>query len=156
VRIGEATHDQIHLAHAAPPGAKQNPPPALIERCATKGGAGHQAPFLPPVHAVSIRQQEESFLADRLIQPLEVCGAASARAYIGRNACCQHGRVAKRGRPAPFQIDLLKDGLVMAEQKTDSFLTNRLSAHTVFQNAARMLFQSSTRCAAKRELLLSF
>ena len=34
MRIGEAAHDQIHLAHAAAPGAKQNPPPALIERCA--------------------------------------------------------------------------------------------------------------------------
>jgi hypothetical protein len=84
MRIGEAAHDQIQLAHAAAPGAKQNPPPALVERCASKDGAGHQAPFLLPVHAVSIRQQEESFLANRLIQPLEVCGAACARPRLYR------------------------------------------------------------------------
>jgi len=41
MRIGEAAHDEIHLAHAATPGAKQNPPPALVERCAAEGGAGH-------------------------------------------------------------------------------------------------------------------
>jgi hypothetical protein len=87
MRIGEATHDQIHLAHAAPPGAKQNPAPALIERCASEGGAGHQAPFLLPVHAVSIRQQEESFLANEG----SLRSRVRARAYIGRNACCQHG-----------------------------------------------------------------
>jgi hypothetical protein len=41
VRIGEATYDQIHLAHAAPPSAKQNPAPALIERRTAQHRAGH-------------------------------------------------------------------------------------------------------------------
>ena len=37
IRVGELAHDEIHLAHAAAPGAKQNPPPALVERCAGEG-----------------------------------------------------------------------------------------------------------------------
>ena len=36
MRIGEAAHDEIHLAHASAPGAKQNPPPALVERCTVR------------------------------------------------------------------------------------------------------------------------
>jgi hypothetical protein len=76
----------------------------------------------------------------------------SVRAYIRRNACCQPrasqrddrkrvwtptrltGLGARQRRS--FQIDLLKDGLVTAEQKIDNSLTNRLGADTVFQNAA--------------------
>jgi hypothetical protein len=42
MRISEATHNEIHLAHASAPGAKQNPPPALIERCAAQSRAGHE------------------------------------------------------------------------------------------------------------------
>ena len=40
--IGEPAHDQIHLAHAAPPGAEQNPPPPLIERGTAQSRAGHE------------------------------------------------------------------------------------------------------------------
>ena len=36
MRVGELAHDEIHLAHAAAPGAKQNPPPPLIERGAAQ------------------------------------------------------------------------------------------------------------------------
>ena len=45
MRISEATYNEIHLAHASAPGAKQNPPPALIERCAREGGARHCEPL---------------------------------------------------------------------------------------------------------------
>jgi hypothetical protein len=92
VRICEATHYQIHLAYAAPPGAKQNPPPALIERSASEGGAGHQAPFLLPGHAVLIRRQEESFLANRLIQPRKSAEPrARPRLYRQERVLSAHG-----------------------------------------------------------------
>ena len=41
MRVGEPAHDKVHLAQAAAPGAKQNPPPALIERRTAQHRAGH-------------------------------------------------------------------------------------------------------------------
>jgi hypothetical protein len=32
--VGEAADNQIHLAHAAAPGAEQQPPPSLVQSCA--------------------------------------------------------------------------------------------------------------------------
>jgi hypothetical protein len=116
MRIGEAAHDQIHLAHASAPGAKQNPPPALVERSASEGGARHQAPFLPRARDVSIRQQEKSFLANPLVQPL-VCGAARARAYIGRDPRCQPGRHSEMTGTALEPIDA-RPGFGIRTQKT--------------------------------------
>ena len=45
MRIGEPAHDKIHFPRAAAPGAKQNPPPPLIERSAAQSRAGHDQPF---------------------------------------------------------------------------------------------------------------
>jgi hypothetical protein len=45
MRISEAAHDEIHLADASTPSAKQNPPPALIERGTAQSRARHQGPF---------------------------------------------------------------------------------------------------------------
>ena len=45
MRIGEPAHDKIHFPHAAAPGAKQDPPPPLIERGAAQSRAGHHQPF---------------------------------------------------------------------------------------------------------------
>src|SRR6188472_81637 len=42
MRIGKAPHDQVGLARAAMPGAKQQPPPALVEAVARSGAAGHE------------------------------------------------------------------------------------------------------------------
>src|SRR5262245_42412518 len=42
--IGEATHDEVHLARAAVPGSEQELAPALIQPLARPCGAAHQLP----------------------------------------------------------------------------------------------------------------
>ncbi len=39
--IGEAAENEVHLAHAAAPGAKERPPPARVEIVAGTRAAGH-------------------------------------------------------------------------------------------------------------------
>ena len=41
IGVGELAHHEVHFTQAPTPGAEQNPPPALIERGAGEGGAGH-------------------------------------------------------------------------------------------------------------------
>src|SRR5208282_843561 len=67
IGVGELAHHQVHLAHAPPPGAKQNPSPPLIERGAAQHRAGHEGPFsnrnagaaasVPPYASTGLRRR---------------------------------------------------------------------------------------------------
>ncbi len=45
IRVGETAHDEIHLAHSAPPGAKQHAPPPRVEPGARERVARHRNPL---------------------------------------------------------------------------------------------------------------
>ncbi len=74
--VGKATHDQIHLADAAVPGAEQDLAAAGIEAVARAGRAGHE------------------FLNDERQKP----GRAGRRLYRGGGAKCQRSAVEPAGQ----------------------------------------------------------
>ena len=85
IGVGELAHHQVHLAHAPPPGAKQNPSPPRIERGAAQHRAGHEGPFsnrnAGAVAWVPIGARLIAAQAGRrqLCCAMGKCGAASAR-----------------------------------------------------------------------------
>ena len=128
IHVRELAHHEIHFSDASAPGAKQNLPPALVERCAGEDGPGHEA---------SLRNDVWPNVVTAGLDP-PIHGDSAAWRSTERNAVPSKTNVAGgRGcRNKPGHGGLAASALIAGRKRQPCYRAPRLTADdAIFQDA---------------------